>query len=386
MFSQFINPFLRALLFIAIIALSLLFKAQAQSSTHQNDQKIHLKIMKDFNGNKTEIDTVFDNNEAADNFLKQFNDENEFEENDINHQREISIHINGDSLQGADHGAFNFNFKIPEWSETDREKMEAAIEELKKEIELALPEGDFKFDTTVNGNKFNYNFKFNCPDRKEMEQMEKELNNMKFDFDFNIPDVPPFPPMPPMPPAPNFKPDVNGLNDADLKQFNDQMKKAEEEYKKALELLKEKNGTINQQHPCPGFYHYEFNDNNTEPARKKIVIIKKSDSKNSSINEETQAKKEVDKSEKSNRLSLTNLKIFPNPGSGQFEISFNLPDKGDTEISITDPHGKNVYKELLASFSGNYQQSFDISDKGKGVYLLTITQNNKSASEKLIVK
>ncbi len=386
MFSQFINPFLRALLFIAIIALSLLFKAQAQSSNNQNDQKVHLKIMKDFNGNKTEIDTVFDNNEAADNFLKQFNDENEFEDNDINHQREISIHINGDSLQGADHGAFNFNFKIPEWSETDREKMEAAIEELKKEIELGLPEGDFKFDTTVNGNKFNYNFKFNCPDRKEMEQMEKELNNMKFDFDFNVPDVPPFPPMPPMPPAPNFKPDVKGLNDADLKQFNDQMKKAEEEYKKALELLKEKNGTINQQHPCPGFYHYEFNDNNTEPARKKIVVIKKSDSKNASVNEETQAKKEVEKSEKSNRLSLTNLKIFPNPASGKFEVSFNLPNKGDTEISITDPHGKKVYKELLASFSGSYQQSFDISDKGKGVYLLTITQNNKSASEKLIVK
>ena len=52
-------------------------------------------------------------------------------------------------------------------------------------------------------------------------------------------------------------------------------------------------------------------------------------------------------------LRLSNLRYFPNPGNGHFDLQFGTPETGDLEVIIFDGQGKKVYYEMLADFKGD---------------------------------
>ena len=84
-------------------------------------------------------------------------------------------------------------------------------------------------------------------------------------------------------------------------------------------------------------------------------------------------------------LAITDLNIYPNPNSGQFKLSFTLPDKAPVSLKITDMEGKTVWKGATDNFSGTYNNNIDLSTQPKGVYILEIMQNNKTMLKKLVV-
>ena len=84
--------------------------------------------------------------------------------------------------------------------------------------------------------------------------------------------------------------------------------------------------------------------------------------------------------------SITDLKFSPNPNAGQFNLSFNLPNKGRTAVKIFDLQGKLVFEDNLGKFSGQYQQQIDISKAGPGTYILNIIQGQEKLVEKIIVQ
>jgi hypothetical protein len=81
---------------------------------------------------------------------------------------------------------------------------------------------------------------------------------------------------------------------------------------------------------------------------------------------------------------LDNITIFPNPTNGSFTVILSNIT-GSVEIKISDLTGREVYKSVLSS-SGGSPALFDISDKGKGIYLVQISNGDKVWIEKLIVK
>ena len=83
-------------------------------------------------------------------------------------------------------------------------------------------------------------------------------------------------------------------------------------------------------------------------------------------------------------LVLDEMRFFPNPGDGRFQLSFEAASKGDLEVMIFDTQGKKVYYEMLADFEGNYRNSIDISRRDAGNYFMQIIQNGKTYSRKLI--
>jgi hypothetical protein len=83
-------------------------------------------------------------------------------------------------------------------------------------------------------------------------------------------------------------------------------------------------------------------------------------------------------------LRLSNLRYFPNPGNGYFDLQFGTPETGDLEVIIFDGQGKKVYYEMLADFKGDYANSIDISNRLAGNYFIQIAQNGKTYSRKLI--
>jgi S1-C subfamily serine protease len=86
----------------------------------------------------------------------------------------------------------------------------------------------------------------------------------------------------------------------------------------------------------------------------------------------------------SNSLELSELQFSPNPSNGQFKLMFDVPKEGDTEIRIFDQNGQTLVTQELKSFSGIYSNQMDISDQPAGVYFISITQNGKGKTSRVV--
>jgi len=87
-----------------------------------------------------------------------------------------------------------------------------------------------------------------------------------------------------------------------------------------------------------------------------------------------------------NNLSVDNLFFSPNPNSGKFALSFELPGTGETVVRIFDVNNKEIYSETLGKFSGRYDGQIDVSENPKGIYFLQITQDNKVLNKKIVIQ
>ncbi|GAB5539843.1 MAG: hypothetical protein Salg2KO_19460 [Salibacteraceae bacterium] len=86
----------------------------------------------------------------------------------------------------------------------------------------------------------------------------------------------------------------------------------------------------------------------------------------------------------SNSLEIADLKFSPNPTSGEFSLSFNAEEAGDLNIRVFDQNGRVVTEEVIPNFTGDYSNRFDITDESSGVYFVSITQNGKGRTARLV--
>ncbi len=85
-----------------------------------------------------------------------------------------------------------------------------------------------------------------------------------------------------------------------------------------------------------------------------------------------------------NSLELNEMQFSPNLNNGQFKLMFDMPEEGDTEIRIFDQNGQTLVTQELKSFSGIYSNQMDISDQPSGVYFVSITQNGKGMTSRVV--
>ena len=85
-----------------------------------------------------------------------------------------------------------------------------------------------------------------------------------------------------------------------------------------------------------------------------------------------------------NNLEIEKLNIFPNPNDGIFNLTFDLPNRGQTTIRIFNGVGRLVYQNDMQQFSGKFTDRLDISNRAKGIYFLEVTQDGKSITKKVI--
>ncbi len=78
--------------------------------------------------------------------------------------------------------------------------------------------------------------------------------------------------------------------------------------------------------------------------------------------------------------TLSRVGVFPNPATTSIQLA-NI-DSANTEIRIFDFSGKKVFQQL----KGNTQNTIDISNFKKGFYVVSITENNKKLSKKLVIQ
>ena len=87
-----------------------------------------------------------------------------------------------------------------------------------------------------------------------------------------------------------------------------------------------------------------------------------------------------------NNLKPSKLNYFPNPNNGRFTLDFTLDQKEEVTVVVMDILGKEVYKEKLLDFQGNYDNQIDLSGKEKGIYILQISQKKKMLTRKILIE
>ena len=83
---------------------------------------------------------------------------------------------------------------------------------------------------------------------------------------------------------------------------------------------------------------------------------------------------------------LENLSVYPNPTTGTLNVNFDAEKQGDIQIKLVNISGQVILEETVTNANGTYNNSFDISDQAKGVYLLSITSENEKIDRKIVLK
>lgn len=78
--------------------------------------------------------------------------------------------------------------------------------------------------------------------------------------------------------------------------------------------------------------------------------------------------------------------VYPNPNDGNFTISFQANVKAVYKLELKNALGQSVYNETLTAYNGTFSKMVNISEYGKGVYILSlITPDNITICKRISV-
>ncbi|MBL7922740.1 MAG: T9SS type A sorting domain-containing protein [Bacteroidia bacterium] len=84
-------------------------------------------------------------------------------------------------------------------------------------------------------------------------------------------------------------------------------------------------------------------------------------------------------------FSANALDVYPNPSTGVFSLEFNATVPDDYQVLISNAIGEKVFAYTLQDFAGEHRRSIDLSHLSKGLYLIQVSNGEKSISRKLNV-
>ncbi len=85
---------------------------------------------------------------------------------------------------------------------------------------------------------------------------------------------------------------------------------------------------------------------------------------------------------------LTNINsfaVYPNPNSGKFTISFNSDLQTSFKLEIINSLGQKVFLETINNLVDTYSKEINLLEYGKGIYTISLSNNNQVAFKKVIV-
>jgi hypothetical protein len=82
---------------------------------------------------------------------------------------------------------------------------------------------------------------------------------------------------------------------------------------------------------------------------------------------------------------ISDLKVMPNPSNGVITLSGNLTANGNIDVTVTDLQGRVVYS-ASERVGGTLNQTVNLENVSNGIYMVTITSDFGTLTEKVVVR
>ena len=89
---------------------------------------------------------------------------------------------------------------------------------------------------------------------------------------------------------------------------------------------------------------------------------------------------------KENRQDDIEVFVYPNPSNGIFNMTFTSEIIQNLKVRVFDIVGKELIKEDLQEFIGEYTKQINLKDNSKRIYFLEIETNDGIINQKLILQ
>lgn len=81
------------------------------------------------------------------------------------------------------------------------------------------------------------------------------------------------------------------------------------------------------------------------------------------------------------------FRVYPNPGSGEFTIAYNLLKRSDVKIAIYNMNGallKSV-TDTKGQYEGRYRLPVNLNELPNGIYIVSLINGDKQSVERLVI-
>ena len=85
-------------------------------------------------------------------------------------------------------------------------------------------------------------------------------------------------------------------------------------------------------------------------------------------------------------MSITKLKVFPNPSQGFINIHLTHVERSNLELNIFNSIGESLYTQNIKNHNGEYRKLINLGKHPKSIYFLEIKTNNRIIYEKIILQ
>ena len=82
---------------------------------------------------------------------------------------------------------------------------------------------------------------------------------------------------------------------------------------------------------------------------------------------------------------VLNFALYPNPSSGRFTVQMNQVQSSQIDIAVYDLRGRLLYNQSYAH-SGSFAEEIEIPNPQSGIYLVKISDGNRTETKKLIME
>jgi hypothetical protein len=79
------------------------------------------------------------------------------------------------------------------------------------------------------------------------------------------------------------------------------------------------------------------------------------------------------------------LNVYPNPNNGVFTVNINADNTAPYLLEVTNVLGQIVYQRTISDASGEYTANLNLTDYGKGVYMVALKKGQQLQSIKKVI-
>ena len=130
------------------------------------------------------------------------------------------------------------------------------------------------------------------------------------------------------------------------------------------------------------FYTWNWGENEEKSMRtRRVITIRRASSEGDAAQPQTAP---AQPAAQDRSLKLESFRAYPNPTAGPVTLEFRsepLP----TIVTLLDLSGRQLFREELNAFNGEYNQQFDLNEYAKGTVIIQVQQGDKIFTEQIVV-